>query len=279
VNTEVRVAYAKRLARAGAEAGYDAIVWVSGLWFAAWITTDVAGSDIGTPRLVGVVLAICLLSVVCGLLAGLYRGRHQPDSLDEMSGAAIAGGLMLIPLVLLSGLLVGRQRELVPTVAGGALIALPAIAVARYVRYAARRHRKRTTEAGVKVIVFGAGDAGTALIGRLLDERGAAYRPVALLDDDPGKRRLRVHGIPVRGNRSRLDEVAAATGATVLVIAIAKPSGTVIRDLTARAELCGLIPRVVPTTSELISGSAQIDGVRDPRIDPRKLQPTMTEGA
>ena len=114
--------------------------------------------------------------------------------------------------------------------------------------------------------MFGAGDAGTALITRLLDEPGAAYRPVALLDDDPDKRRLRVHGIPVRGNRTRMAEVAAVTGATVLVIAIAKASGTVIRDLTARAELCGLIPKVVPTTTELISGSARIESVRDPRI-------------
>jgi FlaA1/EpsC-like NDP-sugar epimerase len=135
------------------------------------------------------------------------------------------------------------------------------------VLHAARRlRRRRATEAGVKIIVFGAGDAGTALIARLLGEPGAAYRPVALLDDDPDKRRLRVHGIRVRGNRARMAEVAAATGATVLVIAIAKASGTVVRDLTARAELCGLIPKVVPTTTELISGSARIEDVRDPRI-------------
>ena len=44
--------------------------------------------------------------------------------------------------------------------------------------------------------MFGAGEAGTALINRLLAEPDAAYRPVALLDDDPDKRRLRVHGRP-----------------------------------------------------------------------------------
>ena len=263
----LRAAYAKRLARVGVEAGYDAIVWVSGLCYAAWITTDVQGSRIGMRRLAGVVLAICLLSLVCGLLAGLYRGRHQRGSLDEVFGVAIAGGLMLVPLVLLSGLLVDDQRDLMQTVAGGTLIALPTIAAARYVRYAARRRRKKkTTEAGVKVIVFGAGEAGTMLITRLLSEPGAAYRPVALLDDDPDKRRLRVHGIPVRGNRMRMAEVAAATGATVLVIAIARSSGTAIRDLTARAELCGLTPKVVPTVTELISGGARIEGVRDPRV-------------
>jgi FlaA1/EpsC-like NDP-sugar epimerase len=263
----VRAAYARRLARVSVEAGYDAIVWVSGLCYAAWITTDVPRDTIGTLRLVGVVLAIGLLSVVCGLLAGLYRGRHQRGSLDEVFGVAIAGGLMLVPLALLSGPLVGGQQNLLQTVAGGTLIALPTIAAARYVLFATRRRRrKRRTEAGVKVIVFGAGEAGTMLIDRLLGEPGAAYRPVALLDDDPDKRRLRVHGIAVRGNRTRMAEVAAATGATVLVIAIARSSGTAIRDLTTRAELCGLTPKVVPTVTELISGGARIEGVRDPRI-------------
>ena len=77
-----RVAYAKRLARLGVEAGYDAIVWVSALCYAAWITTDMRGSRIGGLQLAGAVLGIGLLSVVCGLLAGLYRGRHQRGSLD-----------------------------------------------------------------------------------------------------------------------------------------------------------------------------------------------------
>src|ERR1700728_4312960 len=146
----LRAAYARRLARVGVEAGYDAIVWVSGLCYAGWITTDVPGDNIGTLRLVGVALATCLLSVVCGLLPGLYRGRHQRGSLDEVFGVAIAGGLMLVPLSLLSGLLVDGQRSVVQTVAGGTLIALPTIAVARYVLSATRRRRRRqTAEAGV----------------------------------------------------------------------------------------------------------------------------------
>ena len=98
-----------------------------------------------------------------------------------MFGVAAAGGLMPVPLVLLSGLLVGGQRDAVQTVAGGTLIALPTIAVARYVLYAARQRRGKQTTAGVRVIVFGAGDAGIALINRLLAEPDAAYRPVALL--------------------------------------------------------------------------------------------------
>ena len=263
-------ACARRLVRAGTEAGYDAIVWVAGLCYAGWLTRDMPGIGHSKPLLLGAMLLICLLSVMSGLLAGLYRGRHPRGSLDEVISVFIAGGLMIVPLAMLSGVLVSAQQHMLRALAGGAFIALPTIVVARYVVFAARqaapsRRRERAT-AGVRVIVFGAGHAGTALIRHLLAEPDAAYRPVALLDDDPAKRRLRVCGILVLGDRTKMAEVAAATGATVLVIAVARASGTDIRDLTARAEQCGLIPKVVPTTTELISGSARIEGVRDPRI-------------
>ena len=78
-------------------------------------------------------------------------------------------------------------------------------------------------------------------------------------------------GCASRASRSpatgrRLAAVAAGTGARLLVIAIARASGSVIRDLTAQAEACGLIPKVIPSVKELLGGAAAIDGVRDPRI-------------
>ena len=81
----VRAAYAKRLVRISVEAGYDAIVWVSGLCYAGWITTDEPRSSIGMLRLAGGVLAICLLSLVCGLLAGLYRAGISGEASTRCS--------------------------------------------------------------------------------------------------------------------------------------------------------------------------------------------------
>jgi FlaA1/EpsC-like NDP-sugar epimerase len=260
---------ARRLIRAGTEAGYDSIVWLSGLCYAGWLTGGMGGIGVRRSLFILTALTVCVLSVLSGLLAGLYRGRHPRGSLDEVISVLIAGGLMLIPLALLGDVLFGGRWQMLRTLFVAVSVALPAIVVARYVVFTAHqggRRRRRHTKAGVKVIVFGAGDAGTALTRHLLAEPDPAYRPVALLDDDPAKRRLRVHGIPVLGDRTRMAEVAAATGATVLVIAIARASGTTFRDLTARAEQCGLMPKVIPTATELISGGARIEGVRDPRI-------------
>jgi FlaA1/EpsC-like NDP-sugar epimerase len=104
------------------------------------------------------------------------------------------------------------------------------------------------------------------LVYRLATQPDAAYRPVAILDDDPSKRRLRISGVPVLGGRERMSEVAASTGARMLVIAIARGSGKVIHELTEAAERCGLVPKVIPSVRELLTGGAQIEGVRDPRI-------------
>jgi FlaA1/EpsC-like NDP-sugar epimerase len=261
-----RILYGMRLVRAGIEAGYDAAAWVTGILVAAAVTRDLTGRGAGAATIGWGVLVVCALSAATGLLAGLYRGRYQRGSLDEVLSVGIAAGLMTVALAVVSELVVIGQRAPLETAAVAALFAVPAMAGGRYVLGAGRRLHRQPATADTKVIVFGAGDAGARLISRLLAEPGAVYRPVAILDDDPGKRRLRIRGIPVLGGRNRLSEVAAATGASVLVIAIARASGTAIRDLTARAEECGLTPKVVPTVSELISGSARIEGVRDPRI-------------
>jgi FlaA1/EpsC-like NDP-sugar epimerase len=64
------------------------------------------------------------------------------------------------------------------------------------------------------------------------------------------------------------------------VIAIARASGTAIRDLTAQAERCGLVPKVVPSVTELLSGVERIEGVRDPRIsDLLGRRPVQTDVA
>jgi FlaA1/EpsC-like NDP-sugar epimerase len=258
--------YGRRLTRAGIEAGCDAGAWAAGLFFASWATGTWPERAARIAPAVGTVAAICVLSVGCGLLAGLYRGRYQRGSLEEVLSVSTAGILMLVALTIVNGLPVGDEQMPRQTTFGGGLVALLTSLVARQVVHAARQRHRARARPGVKVIVFGAGEAGSMLISRLHAEPEAAYRPVALLDDDPDKRRLRIRGIPVLGDRSRLAEVAAATGARVLVIATVRPSGTAIRDLTALAEQCGLVPKVVPTISELLSGSARIEGVRDPRI-------------
>jgi FlaA1/EpsC-like NDP-sugar epimerase len=251
-----------------------------GLLAAAWMTRDLAGTQATPITIIRASAAICFLSAGAGLLAGLYRGRYQRGSLDEVMGIGMATCVMALFLALVGPRLVAGQQAALQAVAGSAMFALLAMLGARYVLFAVRQRARRSAVATVNVIVFGAGDAGSMLIWRLNREPNSAYRPVAVLDDDPAKRRLRIQGVPVLGDRTRMTEVARSSGATVLVIAIARASGTAIRDLTAQAESCGLIPKVVPSVTELLTGNARIEGVRDPRIsDLLGRRPVQTDVA
>ncbi|MEZ0092439.1 SDR family NAD(P)-dependent oxidoreductase [Streptacidiphilus sp. EB129] len=220
-----------------------------------------APGDLGVACVVA-----CVVAVLAGAVCGLYSGRFQPESGAELgavaASAALAGiSLVSIPRLPLVG---GRPAEAVIA----AVVSVLGMIAERSMIAAIARRPRRPAAAAVKVIVFGAGSAGTQLVHRLIGQRGARYRPVALLDDDPGKRRLRVCGVPVRGGREQIAQVAAETGATVMVIAIAggRGDGRLIRELVTASEAAGLIAKVIPPIDELVTGSARIDGVRDPRI-------------
>jgi FlaA1/EpsC-like NDP-sugar epimerase len=256
----------QRWLRITAQVGYDGACWLCALLVAARATHGLAGTHLTGTAFWYEVPGTCVLVAVSGLAAGLYRGRYLRGSSDEVMAVMLAAALTAGCLVVVAPLLPAGQRALLETVALGALLALAAMLGSRYVDYAARLRARPSAGTAVKVIVFGAGDAGALLIRRLATKSGAAYRPVAILDDDLAKRRLRIHGVPVLGGRGQMAEVAASTGATVLVIAIAGEAAQVIQDLTEAAERCGLAAKVIPSLRELLTGRAQIEGVRDPRI-------------
>jgi FlaA1/EpsC-like NDP-sugar epimerase len=249
---------------------------------AAWVTRDLPDAAVAQSFSLRVALAVCVLSPASGLLAGLYQNRHQRGSLAEVVGIGTAAVGTCLALAAVTIFLVPGQHAPLATVVGAAVFAVLAMLGARYVLFAIgqRIRTPATGQGAVKVIVFGAGEAGSQLVHSLLTQPDAEYRPVAMLDDDPDKRRLRVFGVPVLGDRFAMAEAAITTGATVLVIAIARASGTAIRDLTAEAEHCGLLPKVVPSIAELLSGVERIEGVRDPRItDLLGRRPVQTDVA
>jgi len=257
---------AHRCSRIMLEAGHDVAAWLCGLLAAGWVTRDLAGPGPRPYVIVRTALIIGLAAVACGLLAGLYRRRNQRGSLGEVVAVAVAVGGTALTLAVLGGLLMPGQRAPLATVTGAALFTLPVMLGGRYVAFAFRQRCRGAATSAVKVIIFGAGSAGTQLVHRLAGQHDSEYRPVAMLDDDPALRRLRIRGIPVLGGRDQMAAAAAATGATVLVIAIARASGAAISELTAQAEGCGLVPKVIPSVKELLSGRARIDGVRSPQI-------------
>ena len=176
--------------RIAAETGYDAAAWLGGLIAASWITRDLAGTGFAIWR---AALAVCLIQPGSGLLAGLYVGRHQRGSFDEVLGVSLGAAGTALSLGAIGALLVPGQWAPLATAGGAAVFALAAMLAARYVLFAVRRRSRVSASPTVKIIIFGAGGAGVTFsdIGHIMvEDLSYPFRAMGICQRMTGEREL-----------------------------------------------------------------------------------------
>jgi FlaA1/EpsC-like NDP-sugar epimerase len=87
------------------------------------------------------------------------------------------------------------------------------------------------------------------------------------VDDDPLKRRTRIHGLPVLGTTHDIAALAAGEQIEVILIAIPSAPGRVVRDIVARCETTHARLCIVPSVPEMLEGQGRPTPVRDINIE------------
>ena len=203
------------------------------------------------------------LQIAIGLLSGLYRGRWRISSFDE--AVALSGVVVVVAnlSVVVAWTFFRAQIPIAATIVAP-FMALSAMLFVRGLKRCLRERRPTLDlTAQTPVLIFGAGDAGGQLVRSILGNVDSGYRPVALFDDDPSKRNLRIQGIAVRGTRDDIAAVAAKTGSGVLIAAVPSAGSLTISELERIAITAGLEFRVLPPTQELIAGIVTESDVRE----------------
>ena len=241
----------------------DLVAWAVALGLATVFRYDGAFDRLETSGLLVVVALACLMQLTFGWQAKLYQGGYRTASFEEV--VMLAGiGLVIGTSVTLLDLVVQPSR-LVPLSVpfGGTMAAVVAMVTTRALIRALREGTARP-RSGARTLVFGAGDGGHQLIRSMMTDPASPYLPVGLLDDDPGKRHLRITGVRVLGTRHDLAEVARRVGARVLVVAVPSGQAALYREVAHDARRCGLEVKVLPELPELLApGHISIRDVRD----------------
>ena len=244
-----------------AQGGFDFLCWTLAAPLAATLRFDFAPpmSILRDTLVVGAVMGT--FQIFAGWTLHLYRGRYKFGSFDEVRGVVVTvvlvGTSTTIAFLLVGNGSVPRSS---PVLASG--IALVAMLAGRFVVRWYREFR-RTTHDGEATIVLGAGEAGEQLVRAMLLDRHADYDPVALLDDDATKRRLRINGVPVRGSTADIASVADATGAQVLVVAITQVDAQQLLVWDREARAAGMKMRVLPSTKEIVAGAVKLGDISE----------------
>ncbi|MDP3893772.1 nucleoside-diphosphate sugar epimerase/dehydratase [Nocardioides sp.] len=196
----------------------------------------------------------------------LYRGRASVASLDE----TVALGLVALAAALVAqtvNVLVPMQlaARAIPIGAGFMAVGVMVFVRAQWRRYI-RSTEFVTSDLARRTLVVGAGSAAEQLILSMRTDPMSPFVPVALLDDDPWKRHLRLDGVPVRGRLGDLEATIAREQVEVVVVAITTASPELLRDLSDRATTVGVDVKVLPAVGELLGTKASIRDVRDINI-------------
>jgi FlaA1/EpsC-like NDP-sugar epimerase len=249
--------------RVAVQVAYDSLCWAGGLLFTTLVRYDLNWRSVDLPRVLFAVALVGVAQVVIGFAFGLYRRRWGFGTFEEVAAlarsAALVASILFVLNVSFDPILVPRT---VPVAAGFTVLVL--MGAGRYVwRLLDERHRRPSGDGCERVLVFGAGEGGTQVIRAMLRDRQSAYLPVALLDDDPAKRNLRIMGVPVVGNRQAVARAAVHYAADSLLIAIPRANATLVTELSELATTCGLSVKVLPTVSELLGGRVGVSDIRD----------------
>ena len=247
--------------RFGIQAGLDAASWFLALAIATILRHEFHLDTVRWWKLLVIGMVASGLQLALGSAMGLYRGRWRFGSLDEVSALVRCAALTTVVLAVIDATVLSHYVPISATVIGGS-VALLGMGGFRYGWRLALEKRLRPGDDALPVVVFGAGEGGLQVLTAMLRNPESPFRPVALLDDNLGKRNLSISGIQVEGTRTDLGPVAERHGAEAVVVAIPSASSALVSEVSDLAREYDLRVLVLPPVRDLYDGSVDVSDVR-----------------
>ncbi len=131
-----------------------------------------------------------------------------------------------------------------------------------------RQERRPISPDGLRrVLIIGAGNAAETIIREIDRMSVEKYRVIGLVDDDPAKRKIIMHGAPVLGTTDEIADLCEDFDIDEILIAITSASR---KDMQRIIDLCGdtnLKFSALPAVSDLIDGKITVSQMRPVDIE------------
>lgn len=232
----------------------------------------------------------CLVAIVVTPLVfrvfGIYRRYWRYASFEEVlllcgaTSLAMGAAAMVLTLIDIVTQVVATVPRSIPFIAppiAASLVSIPRLLVRIG---AARERRRRATDRPAPVLIMGAGDAASIIVREIQRNPRLGMEVVGLLDDDPAKRGLRLHGVEVLGDRHAIPALKARHKIRQVIIAMPGAPGKAVRDIMHICETAGVAVRIIPGVHELIDGTISVSKLRTIQIeDLLRRAPVQTDTA
>ena len=211
----------RALVRYGGEIALDIVLATVALLSAYLIRFEAFGSNVSLPLFIAAFPIVVPIQLAAFVLLGLYQILWRYISVIDMLviGRCVSVGTAVAGLVVLF-----LQRDLGQSRAVFLIdfILLSLLLGGSRMFFASLRQwfdmQGRAT--GRRVLIVGANETGVMALRLLLRSAEPLYQPAGFLDDDPGKHRRRIGGVPVVGRVADLAALARRERADVVVLAL-----------------------------------------------------------
>jgi FlaA1/EpsC-like NDP-sugar epimerase len=271
----------------GFKIGVDILFWLLSTPLAFWMRFDwTIQPDFSFPVIALTTLGFVALKLGAYFLFNLHLQSWTKFAFADMSAIikAVISVAFFSTLILLwfgRNINVTEQATIARSIGG--LDALITLLFMFGVRWFSRYWRETrigntvTDDRRKRVLVIGAGEAGSLVVREMLRHPETGLKPVGFLDDNRRKVGQQIASVPVLGTSADLERTLKDQDIDEVLIAIPSAEGKVVRNLVNRinATKSTVKYRTIPGVYELLTGKISINRIRDVEIEDLLRRPSI----
>jgi len=196
------------------------------------------------------------------LLHGWWRFSGMNEAANIVKAVAVGSAVFALVMRFLLGVTSFPRSVYVME----AILTTGILAGVRLLSRAFYESMEEAGTSGKRVILIGAGFAAQMII-RETNRPDSGYQVVGCVDDDPSKRGLRVHGVPVLGPVEALPDYIALSAAQEVFIAIPSATSSQMQRFVEICESTRVRFRTVPALRDVLAGQVIMNQLRDVALE------------
>lgn len=215
--------------------------------------------------LAAVLICKPLVFTSLGMYRNLWRYASLRDGIEILKAVSLGSSVSFLALLFL------REYEVVSRsiLVLDWLLLLSAMVGSRLAWRVMREHRMFLSAiGGERTLIAGAGEAGSLLLKEIHKlGKSCPYHVIGFVDDDRGKQKMKLHGVPVLGSTGQLEELLQRFRIENVIIAMPSAGKSTIRTIVDCCRENKVRSKTLPGIHGLVDSTISVASIKDVEIE------------
>ncbi|KGR76405.1 polysaccharide biosynthesis protein [Ureibacillus manganicus] len=118
-----------------------------------------------------------------------------------------------------------------------------------------------------RVLIVGAGRAGTMLVRNIKRNQNPEYNPVGFIDDDPSKHKLSINDVRVLGKVKDIPKIVSEKNIEEMIIAIPSLGKMGMKEIYEVCKQSNVPVKIMPKIEDVMTGKVSVKDMQDVKIE------------